>query len=124
MSSVILGALFSGMIVGAIPAIAGAVKGKLGLGLGSFVCCVIGSLIAGMILSIPICVVFLFLIFKKTNTDKQEQVTTFNNETPPVSNINSNVTEQIKKLSELKDAGILTEEEFNSKKADLLSKIQ
>lgn len=31
--------------------------------------------------------------------------------------------EQIKKLSELKDAGVITEEEFNAKKAELLSKI-
>lgn len=123
MGPAVFGALLSGVIVGAIPAIAGGVKGKLGLGLGSFVCCVIGSLILGMLLSIPICVVFMFLIFKKTNADKQEQVTTFY-EMPRVSNINSDVTEQIKKLSELKDAGILTEEEFNSKKADLLSKIQ
>lgn len=33
------------------------------------------------------------------------------------------VLEQIKKLSELKDQGILTEEEFNNKKTDLLSKL-
>ena len=32
-------------------------------------------------------------------------------------------TEQIKKLSDLKDQGILTEEEFQSKKKDLLDKI-
>jgi len=33
------------------------------------------------------------------------------------------ITEQIKKLSELRDAKIITEEEFQSKKKDLLSKI-
>ena len=32
-------------------------------------------------------------------------------------------TEQIKKLSELKDQGVLTDEEFQSKKKDLLDKI-
>jgi len=33
------------------------------------------------------------------------------------------LADQIRKLSELRDAGILTDEEFNSKKADLLSRI-
>ncbi len=31
--------------------------------------------------------------------------------------------EQLEKLQKLKDAGILSEEEFNAKKADLLSKL-
>ena len=31
--------------------------------------------------------------------------------------------EKLKKLSELKDSGVITEEEFNEKKADLLAKI-
>lgn len=35
----------------------------------------------------------------------------------------NDITDQIKKLAELKDAGILTEEEFHSKKTELLSKI-
>ena len=33
------------------------------------------------------------------------------------------ITEQIKKLAELKDQGVLTEEEFQSKKKDLLSRL-
>ena len=35
----------------------------------------------------------------------------------------TDITEKIKKLSELKDQGILTEEEFQNKKKDLLDKI-
>jgi hypothetical protein len=31
--------------------------------------------------------------------------------------------DQISKLASLKDAGVLTEEEFNKKKADLLSRL-
>lgn len=39
-------------------------------------------------------------------------------------NINvQDIPEQIKKLAELKDAGILTEDEFNSKKSELLEKM-
>jgi len=33
------------------------------------------------------------------------------------------VTEQIRKLAELRDQGILTDEEFQSKKKELLSKL-
>lgn len=43
------------------------------------------------------------------------------NETPFNGSID--IADQIKKLAELKDAGILTEEEFQSKKADLLAKL-
>lgn len=39
------------------------------------------------------------------------------------SNGGNDVIEQIKKLSELKDAGILSEEEFSSKKTELLAKM-
>lgn len=38
-------------------------------------------------------------------------------------NSSNSVLDQIKKLSELKDVGILSEEEFNSKKTELLSKL-
>ena len=39
------------------------------------------------------------------------------------SDVSSDIPEQIKKLSDLRDSGILTEEEFNSKKKDLLDKL-
>lgn len=65
MNSVILGALIAGAIIGAVPAICGAVKGKIGLAVGGFFACLVCSLILGMILSIPCCAVFLFFIFKK-----------------------------------------------------------
>lgn len=63
--AIILGSLISGAIVGAIPGITGAVKGKLGLGLGGFFACLVGSFILGLILSIPLCIVFMYLIMKK-----------------------------------------------------------
>ena len=40
-----------------------------------------------------------------------------------ISNSQSDVFEQIKKLSELKESGIIEEEEFQTKKAELLRKI-
>jgi hypothetical protein len=74
MDSVLLGALIAGAVIGAIPAISGAVKGKLGLGIGGFACCVVGSLILGMILSIPVCAIFMYLIFKKGAPANQAEV--------------------------------------------------
>ena len=61
----IIGSLITGALIGAIPAICGAIKQKVGLAIGGFFACLVSSLILGMILAIPVCAVFLFLIFKK-----------------------------------------------------------
>jgi hypothetical protein len=45
------------------------------------------------------------------------------NTTQPVQVTEIDIPSQIKKLSDLKEQGILTEEEFNSKKTELLAKI-
>ncbi len=67
----IIGSLLSGAIVGAIPAICGAVKHKIGLAIGGFFACLVASFLLGLILSIPTCALFLFLIFRKAKTDKK-----------------------------------------------------
>ncbi len=61
----IIGSLISGAIVGAVPAICGAVKQKIGLAVGGFFACLVASFLLGLLLSVPVCAVFLFLIFKK-----------------------------------------------------------
>jgi hypothetical protein len=43
--------------------------------------------------------------------------------TAPAAPSGDSLIEQIRKLGELRDAGILTPEEFESKKADLLSRL-
>ena len=65
MGGAILGALIAGLVIGAIPAICGAIKQKMGLAIGGFFACLGSALLLGMILAIPVCAVFLFLIFKK-----------------------------------------------------------
>ena len=60
----IIGSIISGAIVGAVPAVCGAIKNKLGLAIGGFFACLVASLLLGLILSVPTCAVFLFLIFK------------------------------------------------------------
>ncbi len=64
----IIGSLITGAIIGAIPAICGAVKGKIQLAIIGFFACLVASFILGMILAIPVCAVFLWLIFKKENS--------------------------------------------------------
>lgn len=65
----VIGSIISGAVIGAIPAICGAIKHKIGLAIGGFVSCLAASFLLGMVLSIPVCAVFLFLIFKKTNNN-------------------------------------------------------
>lgn len=76
---VILGALITGAVIGAIPAICGAIKGKLGLAVGGFFSCLAAGLILGMILAIPVCAIFLFLIFKKSSRSKTDEPSTEQN---------------------------------------------
>ncbi|MBQ9978935.1 MAG: hypothetical protein IJP20_04000 [Clostridia bacterium] len=61
----IIGSILSGALIGAIPAICGAIKHKIGLAVGGFFACLVASFLLGLILSVPICAIFLYLIFKK-----------------------------------------------------------
>ena len=64
MNELIVFALLAGIFVGMIPAISGAIKGKVGLGIGGFFACLVSGLILGLIGAVPVCAVFLYLIFK------------------------------------------------------------
>ena len=61
----IIGSLLAGLIVGAIPAICGAVRGRIGLAIVGFVACVVSAFLLGLLLAIPVCAIFLFLIFRR-----------------------------------------------------------
>ena len=69
---VIVGAVIAGSIVGAVPAICGAIKHKIGLAIGGFFACLVAHFILGLILSVPTCAVFLFFIFKKPKAAAEE----------------------------------------------------
>lgn len=72
-------------------------------------------------------IVAIFNTFKKEirKANKEEKLAAANPQPQVIVQQQSqpDVLEQIQKLAALKDAGILTEEEFNAKKADLLSKL-
>ena len=63
--SAIISSLITGAVIGAVPAVCGAIKQKVGLGIGGFFACVAAGFVAGMIGAIPVCAIFLYLIFKK-----------------------------------------------------------
>ena len=69
--AVIIGALLVGLITGAVPAICGAIKGKIGMGLIGFAACTVAGLILGLLLAIPVCAVFVYLIFKESSNSKK-----------------------------------------------------
>jgi len=77
MVGVLIGAIFTGSLIGAIPAVCGAIKHKLGLALGGFFACLVSALLLGMILAIPVCALFLFFIFKKPkdHSDNSDETT-------------------------------------------------
>lgn len=64
LSGVWLGALFAGIITGAIPAILGAIKNKIGLAIGGFFACLVSAILLGLILAIPVCALFIWLILR------------------------------------------------------------
>ena len=72
----IIGSILSGAVVGAVPAICGAIKHKVGLAIGGFFACLGASLLLGLILSVPTCAVFLFLIFKEKKSTENNSAST------------------------------------------------
>lgn len=73
MIGAIIGSLISGAVVGAVPAICGAVKHKIGLAIGGFFACVVASFLLGLLLAVPVCALFLFLIFKKNKKSNETE---------------------------------------------------
>ena len=59
----IIGALLMGAIMGAFPLTLGLIKGRKKLAIGGFVACLVGSLILGLLLSVPLAILFVILIF-------------------------------------------------------------
>ena len=74
MFGAIMGSIISGALIGAIPAICGAIKHKIGLAIAGFFSCLVASIILGLILCVPTCAVFIFFIFKKEkSSDNKEE---------------------------------------------------
>lgn len=63
LSGALYGALF-GMFVGIAPVVVGALKKKLGLGIAGFFACFAAGAILGLLLAVPVCGFFIYLIVK------------------------------------------------------------
>ena len=87
----IIGSLLTGIAIGAVPAICGAIKRKIGLAIGGFFACLVSALVLGMLLAIPVCVLFVVLIFKKPKSARApvDVVDTQQYDSAPEQNVNS-----------------------------------
>lgn len=62
LGGLLFGALMGGCITGLLPAILGALWGRKGLAIAGFLCCVFGSLLLGILLAIPVAIIFAVII--------------------------------------------------------------
>lgn len=67
---VLIGSLVVGILCGSAPLIFGFIKKRITTGIIGFVCCLIGGLILGIILALPLAIIFSIVINrKKDDTD-------------------------------------------------------
>lgn len=66
----IIGSLIGGALVGLIPLLFGMKKGQKTLAIVGFVCCVVGSFVLGVFLSVPVAIVFALIIYFKAKSKK------------------------------------------------------
>ena len=70
-TAVIVGAIVMGVVIGLIPLIYGLIKHKYGFAIGGFFACVVGHFLLGLFLSIPLCILFSFLVYNATKNKTQ-----------------------------------------------------
>ena len=63
---VVIGSLVMGALVGLIPLIVGLKKQAKGLAIAGFVACIVANFILGLLLSLPVAIVFLIIIIVTT----------------------------------------------------------
>ena len=64
-TGLMLWGLLGGMTFGTVPVLAGAIKHKMRLGIIGFLACSVAGAFLGLLLAIPVCCVFVYLIVKK-----------------------------------------------------------
>ena len=58
--------LLAGILIGIIPVVMGAMKGRLGLGIGGFFACALSDAVLGLLLAVPVCGVFVWSLRRAT----------------------------------------------------------
>ena len=69
-SELIIGAILAGIVCGLVPLIFGHVRKEKGLAWGGFAACIVAGLILGLILAVPMAIIFTVLIWKNSK-DRQ-----------------------------------------------------
>jgi hypothetical protein len=64
MPSPIIGAIVAGAICGLVPLVYGLARGRTGLAVGGFLACVVGGIILGVLLAVPLAALFAWLIWR------------------------------------------------------------
>jgi hypothetical protein len=72
LTSAFISSLVVGLICGAIPLIIGAAKNQLGLGFLALIVCTISGFILGLLLAVPACGLFIWLIFNASRQQEQQ----------------------------------------------------
>jgi hypothetical protein len=66
MSSPIIGAIVAGAICGLVPLVYGIARGHTGLAVGGFLACLVGGVVLGVLLAVPLAALFAWLIWRNT----------------------------------------------------------
>lgn len=69
-AGVFLGSLITGLIIGAVPLIVGALKNKLGIGFLGLLACIVAALIGGLIIGMPLMGIFIWWISREAEHDR------------------------------------------------------
>lgn len=99
-------------------AIAGQVTRKSSGGIGLAIGVLL--IVVGILLYVPLVILGLILMLASYITRSSETVVTYNQGAAPA---RGDTADQLKKLGELRDAGVLTQAEFDAKKAELLVRL-
>ncbi len=103
-------ALLVGILCGMVPLFVSVFKNQIIYGLLGFLTCVISGVILGLLLGLPVAALFTWLIIYKAKGPSNQV-----NQQP------INYLTKLEKLGELKEKGILSEEEFNQEKEKILN---
>ena len=60
--SIIIGALIAGVVCGLVPLVFGLMRGQTALAVGGFVACIAGGFVLGILLALPLAILFTVLI--------------------------------------------------------------
>ena len=64
----ILFGFIAGVVCGLAPLIFGAMRGRIALGVGGFVACAAAGAVLGLLLAVPVAIVFVYFIQRSTRT--------------------------------------------------------